>query len=79
MNDTPPSELADARSSTRHVFEVLRAAEEWTTDEQLRERTGYGRHTVSRACRVLQGHDLATRRNNPSCPQVKETRLRCGD
>lgn len=73
--DALPAALADARSTTRHVYEVL-DAEEWTTDAQLRDRTGYCRHTVSRACRVLQGLDLAARRRNPDDARQVETRLR---
>lgn len=73
--DALPSALADARPSTRHVYEVL-AADEWTTDAQLRERTGYSQPTISKACREIQAAGLADRRRRPSDARVVETRLR---
>jgi DNA-binding MarR family transcriptional regulator len=73
--DALPAELSDARSTTRHVYEVLRG-EGWMADTQLRERTGYSQPTVSRACRVIQGEGLADRRHSPSDSRVIETRLR---
>jgi predicted transcriptional regulator len=76
VSDTAPlpSELSDARSSTLHIYEIL-DTETWTTDESLRQRTNYGRHCVSRACRDLQGAGLAQRRRNPDDPQHCETKL----
>jgi DNA-binding MarR family transcriptional regulator len=71
-----PSELADARSTTRHVYEVLERAGDWMTDTELRERTGYSQPTISRACRVIQGEGLASRRRTLRDSRVIETRLR---
>jgi len=73
--DALPPELADARSTTRHVYEVLRG-EGWMTDTELRERTGYSQPTVSRACRVIQSEGLADRQRSAEDSRVIETRLR---
>jgi len=77
MSDTDalPAALSDARSTTRHVYEVLRD-EGWMTDTQRRERRGYSQPTVSRACRVIQGEGLADRRHSAEDSRVIETRLR---
>jgi hypothetical protein len=72
--DTLPSELKDESPATRHVFHVL--SDEWTSDGRLRELTGYSQPTVSRACRMIQGHGLADRRRNEADPRIIETRLR---
>jgi len=73
--DALPAALSDARSTTRHIYEVLRG-EGWMTDTRLRERTGYSQPTISRGCRVIQGEGLADRRRSPNDSRVIETRLR---
>lgn len=72
--DAVPNALQGAPASAKHVYTILRAADEPLTYGDIQARTGYAQSTVSTACCLLDRRDLAELRRDPDEPRRKLVR-----